>query len=298
MLPDLVCPRCRRPLEPDCPGCGTHYPRPGGVWDLAPWLDYVGDVDVPAHTEAAGEHTRADRYYLPLLRGLARATGRGVGELRVLDDGCGFGAGVDRLAAAGLTAVGIDVGFRRREWSQRTQPDHFLRADGRALPFPDATFDAVVSFGVLEHVGIEGESGTSEQVAADYREQRARYVAEALRVTRAPGLVLLSQPNGACPIDFWHYSGRTPMRFHNSRQPFLPRFSELREWAHAADPDVRVHCLSPDRVLALQRIGAWGPGRLLTGAMRAWLSALTRPRLARARSSALNPFLAVVLEKR
>lgn len=300
-LPPIVCPRCRTGLaaagdEVTCSGCGQIYRR-DPHWDLIPGFEYSDDESAPCHAEEQGERLRTERFYLPLLRDLAARTGRELSDLRVLDDGCGWGAAVERLRAAGVDAVGLDVGWRSREWGHRDPPWPYLRADGRSLPFEDGTFDAVFSFGVIEHVGIEGESGASELVAPDYREQRARYVAEALRVLRPGGVAALTQPNGSCPVDFWHYAGRVPARLHSPRQPFLPRFSELREWALAALPGARVEALSPHRVLAFERIAHWWYGRLFTGLMRALFAAM-RPRplrfLAR---SALNPFVVALIHK-
>lgn len=57
-------------------------------------------------------------------------------------------------------------------------------ADGRALPFPDASFDVVFSNAVVEHVGQE----------ADQR----RFVAECCRVGRT---VFLTTPNRRFPIE-------------------------------------------------------------------------------------------------
>jgi SAM-dependent methyltransferase len=299
-LPPLICPGCRAPLDPAgdrvaCSSCGRAYTSEGH-WDFAPDLVFT-DIETPCHVEEQGERLRAERFYLPLLRELAGQAGKPVTELRVLDDGCGFGAGVEYLRSQGIDAIGVDVGWRSQEWQQRDPPWPYLRADGRALPFTEGSFDAVVSFGVIEHVGIAGESGVSEEVAPDYQEHRGRYVSEALRVLRAPGLVVLSQPNGTCPVDFWHYAGRVPARWHSPQQPFLPRFRELSRWAKDADPGVRVQAVSPHRLLAFERISAWWYGRALSGVMQAWLAALRLPPLRFLARSPLNPFLVVLLRK-
>jgi SAM-dependent methyltransferase len=64
----------------------------------------------------------------------------------VLDFGCGDGGLVRAYRRAGFDAYGCDIVLER-------ETEH-LRAIGEPyrLPFPDATFDAVVSDQVLEHV--------------------------------------------------------------------------------------------------------------------------------------------------
>ena len=97
----------------------------------------------------------------------AAAVGPGV---RVLDVATGPGHAAGRAAGRGARVVGIDIAEGMVEIARRAHPDLEFRAgDAEALPFADATFDAVVGNFVLLHLG---------------RPERA--VAEAARVL-APG---------------------------------------------------------------------------------------------------------------
>jgi SAM-dependent methyltransferase len=73
-----------------------------------------------------------------------------VARARVLDLGCGSGSGTAQLAAAAALAVGVDRVAADR--AHRSAGAAFCRADLLRLPLRAGSFDAVVSFQVIEHL--------------------------------------------------------------------------------------------------------------------------------------------------
>jgi 2-polyprenyl-3-methyl-5-hydroxy-6-metoxy-1,4-benzoquinol methylase len=77
---------------------------------------------------------------------------------RVLDAGCGGGGMPLSLAEECDRVVGIDLADRFRDAGTRLAAERgvrnlaFAQADGLALPFASASFDAVLSHAVIEHV--------------------------------------------------------------------------------------------------------------------------------------------------
>jgi ubiquinone/menaquinone biosynthesis C-methylase UbiE len=73
---------------------------------------------------------------------------------RVLDLGTGLGYVAARAVERGADAVGIDVTRAMVDLASRTHPRlTFQQASATELPFPDASFDAVVGNLVILHVG-------------------------------------------------------------------------------------------------------------------------------------------------
>jgi len=75
---------------------------------------------------------------------------------RVLEIGCGMGAMAALWAAQGAEVTAVDlapfsVEMTRRRLSIMGLPGKVIEADGRTLPFTDAEFDYVYSWGVLHH---------------------------------------------------------------------------------------------------------------------------------------------------
>jgi SAM-dependent methyltransferase len=71
---------------------------------------------------------------------------------RILEWGCGLGQNSYLLQRAGFDVVSADVAFACGEVSEKCGIPYFGLTDKTKLPFADGEFDAVTSFGVLEHV--------------------------------------------------------------------------------------------------------------------------------------------------
>lgn len=96
---------------------------------------------------------------------------------RVLDLGAGSGTFTNRLAARGFEVTSTDVTDEALEVLRTRVAGPVVRADATSLPFPSASFDAVVLGEVLEHV--EDDAGA---------------LSEAARVLRPHGILGLSVP--------------------------------------------------------------------------------------------------------
>ena len=73
----------------------------------------------------------------------------GAGDL-VLDLAAGTGVSTLELSRSGARVIGLDISLGMLRAGKKTRPDATLLAgDALALPFPDATFDAItISFGL------------------------------------------------------------------------------------------------------------------------------------------------------
>ncbi|HUP60615.1 MAG TPA: class I SAM-dependent methyltransferase [Thermoanaerobaculia bacterium] len=269
-----------------CDLCGRRYPVEHGIADFAEGA-YYDQFDESttlseAHLEGLrleidGASRRINDFYLPLIEGT-----------RVLDCGCGNGISVDLLQDAGFDAWGNDLSaLRKWQWRERAHRDRLVVASALALPFPDGYFDAVLSSGVIEHIGV-AESANPYRVAPlpDRDAQRAAFMRELLRVLAPGGVLFLDCPNGAFPIDFWHGDAPGKPRFHSTREGFLPSFAEIDALVGG-----RAEALSPYKRLQFRQAAQHWYGRAFSAPME-WLFRLMRVRGFRwLAKSALNPFL-------
>jgi len=124
------------------------------------------------------------RYYARFVDFVRRVSppSTGPGRLRLLDVGCGSGWSTLALALEGYDASGIDLNARAFE---APSAEHLHLREGSVLeiPFPDETFDVVVSYQVIEHVSAP---------------QKA--LMEMARVCCSGGVVCIVGPNLVSPL--------------------------------------------------------------------------------------------------
>lgn len=138
---------------------------------------------------------------------------------RVLENGCGVGMYVAHLQPYAGLVVGLEYDFPRAQEAQDASP-HIVNAAGEGLPFPDDSFDLILSHEVLEHV-----------------QDDRRAVLEMVRALRPGGRLALFVPNRGYPFETHGIYWRG--RYHFGNIPlvnYLPR--RLRD---RLAPHVRVY---------------------------------------------------------
>ena len=153
--------------------------------------------------EFTGERVIPGRVDVDLLNEhMARYTfaARLTGGKRVLDAGCGAGSGSAELAARARLVVGIDVSADAIDFARENYPLgnlRFERGSCSSLPHPEASFDLVVAFEVIEHL-------------ENWRE----LLAEARRVLAPGGRFIVSTPNRLYYTESRGATGANPFHVH------------------------------------------------------------------------------------
>ena len=120
---------------------------------------------------------------------------------RVLENGCGVGMYIDKLRGALRTPLvfGLEYEFERAaEAGKRCPPSLVVCAAGEHLPYPDDTFDVILSNEVVEHV-----------------QDDRRAVAEMVRALKPKGRIILFCPNRWYPVETHGIYWRGQYKFGN-----------------------------------------------------------------------------------
>ena len=112
----------------------------------------------------------------------------------VLENGCGVGSYLKRLASQSVLSVGLEVEFGRAKEALaycENEAAPVINAVGESLPFPDDTFDLMLSHEVIEHVNDDFQC-----------------LSEMARCLKPGGRLVLFCPNRWYPFEthgiYWH----------------------------------------------------------------------------------------------
>lgn len=296
----LACPACRGVLEHgseavNCKACNAVYPIENGYPILLvpgdKRFDDAADCCLNADEVRTNSFTTTN-YMLPLLQKLFRKRMKGK---RLLSAGCGVGADVDLYRNAGIDAYGIDCGSRSKAWPEREHKSAFHFGSVEHLPYPDSSFDAIVTGCLLPHIGVVGDTS---KVGQDWKTQRQRVAAELMRVLRPGGFIIVGNPNRLCPLDLFHKGQmngpNSLVRWHSPTEKFLLSFADHKKiFGKAA------------RLKTLPVAGYWGfhskRQKFLTSilalALRGYFVFLSVPQFSFLRRSPLNPWLMILITK-
>lgn len=237
--PEIVCPVCHAALSEGadavhCTGCQSSFRKSGPFLNLLPCPEPSFEAIPRPYFENERRATARlfDQYLWPHLHREPFSS--------ALDVGCGSGSIVTGLAAKGYAALGVDLESLVPYWiASQLSPAQFFVGDAEQLPFPDHSFDLVLSLGVIEHIGTWDGHST---LAPHYRERRLRFARSLVRVTRPGGRLLISCPNRHFPVDLQHgveatgarwrhvLFDRTHLNVHATwKETHLLTFGEVRE---------------------------------------------------------------------
>ena len=149
-------------------------------------LQFTGERFVPGISgkNINGEHYQRYHAVLNLVKGK-----------KVLDAACGAGYGSALMSAVAAEVTGIDisaeaVAYAKKHYAAAENLD-CIEASVAELPFPDKSFDVIVSFETIEHVDEEIQN---------------RFIKEIKRCLKEDGVLVMSSPDKRTYSDIPHFN--------------------------------------------------------------------------------------------
>ena len=137
----------------------------------------------------------------------------------VLENGCGVGMYVEKLTPHAAKVIGLEYDFERTVKAHLNSP-HILNAAGEGLPFPDESFDLILSHEVIEHV-----------------QDDAAAMKEMVRTLKPGGRAVIFCPNRGYPFETHGIYWRGKYKFGNI--PFVNWLP--RRWRDKLAPHVEIY---------------------------------------------------------
>ncbi len=137
-------------------------------------LDKAALRGEPSYVWRAGQQRRLD-----MISRVAEERIHGI----VLENGCGVGMYVEKLAGLGARVIGLEYDVERAV-EARSRSKEIINAAGEFIPLPTSTFDLILSHEVIEHV----------------QDDRAA-VKEMVRVLKPGGRAVIFCPNRGYPFE-------------------------------------------------------------------------------------------------
>jgi SAM-dependent methyltransferase len=236
------------------------------------------------------------KYVLPLIRKFAEERAVRDEPFRVFCVGCGVGKDVEILANQGWECYGIDNGMRILHWRKRAYPELYFFANALHIPFKDEFFDFVYASGVIEHIGVVGDTAETKPT---YHEERLQFCREIVRVTKPGGQLLVNSANRLFPFDLFHRGpyGKYIPRLHSWRERFLLSYGDFEELFVKEVGCESMQVLSNVGFFTYNKLHEQFMGRYLGKLLDWYFAFVSSDRFPMLRKSFLNPFTIVLATK-
>ncbi len=276
-----------------CGSCGKAFSFCGDYPDLIVgerYQDTTSAEEILKEEETNRETTL--NFWVPLFQKLfsGRAT-----PVKLLSLGCGTGMDVEVLCQHGFDCFGVDCGNRTFAWARRAYRDRYFLANGKHLPFPQQTFDGIFCGCLFPHIGVQG---VTYKVTNDFYSQRLELAKEMARVLKPDGKIVTCNPNRFFPFDIFHghTAEKTRLRPSWPWDPLLlsrQDYEELfREFGYG-----RASGLPVENYWSFAHSRQSMKGRVLAAPVRFLFWLVSRKAFSFLRTSFLNPWIIVLIER-